>query len=51
VRAALDSLQRLLARDKPRRSRSLAIQLSILEDTCSDDDLCALARSLRAALS
>src|SRR5262245_6141850 len=48
VLSALQSLDRLLSTARPRRTRSLSMQLSILESTSSDDDTVALARKLRA---
>ena len=51
LRAALLALEGLISREKPRRSRTLIMQLSILEDTCADDELCALAARLRHALA
>jgi hypothetical protein len=50
VLSALSALDKLLATTRPRRTRSLCMQLSILESTSSDDDVSALAKRLRLAL-
>jgi hypothetical protein len=50
VLQALEALETWVARQKPRRSRSLAVQLSILEDTHEDSEIRALAARVRAAL-
>lgn len=47
---ALDRLEEAVKKHKPRRSRSLSVQLSILEDTHDDDDVRAHAARVRAAL-
>lgn len=47
---ALEQLHDWLSKQKLRRSRSLAVQLSILEETHDDDDIRSLAARVRAAL-
>jgi hypothetical protein len=46
----LDRLEALLARDKPRRARSLQAQLRMLEETHGDPDLRKRAAAVRAKL-
>lgn len=50
VRHALERIDVLVSKQKPRRSRSLSVQLSILEETHGDADVRALAAQIRAAL-
>ena len=50
VLQALEALETWVAKQKPRRSRSLAVQLSILEETHEDSDIRELAARVRAAL-
>jgi hypothetical protein len=53
ARVVLHALERLaawIAKEKPRRSRSLAVQLAIIEDTHEDTDIRALAAQVRASL-
>jgi hypothetical protein len=50
VLRALERLEDWLSKQKLRRSRSLAVQLSILEETHDDDDVRSLAARVRAAL-
>jgi len=50
VRLSLDRLSVLIERDKPRRARTLAAQLRILEDTHGDPEIRALAGRVRARL-
>ncbi len=47
----LAALGRLLERDKPKRSRTLAGKLRFIEETSGDDDLRAAATKIRAKLS
>lgn len=47
---ALEALETWVAKQKPRRSRSLAVQLSILEDSHEDSEIRELAARVRAAL-
>jgi hypothetical protein len=44
------ALEQLLAREKPKRSRTLVGKLRFIEETCSDDDLRAAAARVRARL-
>ena len=50
VIAALGELEAWLAREKPRRNRSLGMQLTILADTHDDGEVQAHAARVRAAL-
>lgn len=50
VLCALETLEAAIAKQKPRRSRSLSVQLSILEETHEDSDVRELAARLRALL-
>lgn len=47
---ALEQVESLVAKQKPRRSRSLSVQLSILEDTHDDPEVRDRAARIRAAL-
>jgi hypothetical protein len=50
VRATLERLTVLVARDKPRRARALAAQLRFLEDTHGDPEIRAHAARVRGQL-
>jgi hypothetical protein len=50
VRVTLDQLDLLCGKDKPRRARTLAAQLRILEDTHGDPEIRAYAGRVRAKL-
>jgi len=50
VMSALRALEALLSSGKPRRSRSLSMRLTLLEETHDDDDVRDLAAALRKAL-
>jgi hypothetical protein len=50
VGEALAALETLLARDKPRRSRSLVGKLRFIEETSSDEELKQVAARIRAKL-
>jgi hypothetical protein len=50
VREALDCLESLIPRDKPRRGRTLVAQLRFLEDTHGDPDIRAQAARVRGLL-
>jgi hypothetical protein len=50
VTQVLEKLAACIAKSRPRRSRSLSVQLSILEDAHDDDDVRRLAAKIRAAL-
>jgi hypothetical protein len=46
----LAALEKLLEREKPKRSRTLVGKLRFIEETSSDDDLCVTAARIRARL-
>ena len=50
VRGTLDRLTAMLAREKPRRGRTLAAQLRFLEDTHSDPEIRKAAAEVRSRL-
>jgi hypothetical protein len=50
VRDALEQLTTMISRDKPRRARTLAAQLRILEDTHGDWEIRACAAKVRGLL-
>lgn len=51
VRSALDKMDALLAKERPKRAASLAMRLSGLEADTSDDDVRALAERVRGKLA
>ena len=51
VRMALDKMDALLAKERPKRAASLAMRLSGLEADTSDDDVRAVAERVRGKLS